>query len=874
MALGETIRSAISRGLSRAADAVAPIPGLAKAGRPEVAAQHDLSQLADRVSRDDPPRTLPSPSRDAATERAMADAGMTGFYPLSPGRPLPPFYQGLTARQQQYQPGQNTSGGPRGETGQISFATLRYLAQIYDVARMCVNTRIDELAHLDFDIVPRNEEDKGKFDEDCRRLREFFTKPDGVTPFDRWIHLAAEDWLTVDALTVYRHRNRGGDKLVALEIIDGTLIKPLADSRGKTPLPPAKAYQQWMWGYPLAEYDIKDLIYRPYWVRSHSLYGFPPLEWLLLNVNVDLRTQWNFLYYFTQGNIPEGFGSAPEGWTLDQIKQWQEYWDTIMTGDEKLKRSIRWVPQGFKFDQFRQTQFDPNFPTFLLKKTCAGFGVSPQEIGFVEDINRAQGEMQENVQHRRMIRPSCNFLASVFDQVITEDFGRPELRFKFLGIEEQEDELKLAQIEEIRIRNGVISPDEVRSQKLGLPVDAKHPAGRIFMSGVGVTPIEDVYLSPIAESGVQPGAASAGNQEGPTPKGGLSGKPETTGLTGADEDAAVAQAIDGMRREVEAAGGQASAEKAVSSDLRAWRRKALGRLKDGRRPAVAFASDAIPARMAAKITEGLAKAATAEDVNRVFSLMLHKANDVPKKLPPVRPARKIAAIARSMADDIAAWFGTEAGRAAGEIARPDVDPLAALTAYDFSRWGELGEIVKRRLKDAHLLGSGASIENLKVYGTFDLPHPLAEAYAESRGAELVGKRLLADGTIIDNPNAKWAITESTRDMLRQTVERGVKEGLSTDDLAQEIQDDYAFSDWRAKTVARTETGTAFNRGSIDGYRSTGLVDMVEVFDGDSDPECQAANGQVWTLDYAEAHPLEHPNCVRAFGPVVKATEEE
>ena len=44
---------------------------------------------------------------------------------------------------------------------------------------------------------------------------------------------------------------------------------------------------------------------------------------------------------------------------------------------------------------------------------------------------------------------------------------------------------------------------------------------------------------------------------------------------------------------------------------------------------------------------------------------------------------------------------------------------------------------------------------------------------------------------------------------------------------------------------------------------------VEILDNgaeDDDDACQIANGQIWSVDYFEAHSLEHPNCTRAAAP--------
>lgn len=118
------------------------------------------------------------------------------------------------------------------------------------------------------------------------------------------------------------------------------------------------------------------------------------------------------------------------------------------------------------------------------------------------------------------------------------------------------------------------------------------------------------------------------------------------------------------------------------------------------------------------------------------------------------------------------------------------------------------------------------------------------------------------------------IEETTRDRLKAYVQIGLNEGMSIQDLARLIRDDpsAAFKPQRARLIARTETGTALNVASVNGYRASGRVTKVVVHDGDgsgdTDDACVMANGQEWTLDEAEANPLEHPACTRSFSAVV------
>lgn len=113
-----------------------------------------------------------------------------------------------------------------------------------------------------------------------------------------------------------------------------------------------------------------------------------------------------------------------------------------------------------------------------------------------------------------------------------------------------------------------------------------------------------------------------------------------------------------------------------------------------------------------------------------------------------------------------------------------------------------------------------------------------------------------------------AVADTTRDEIRALVGRQAEEGWSVEELAKQIRERGAVaSRTRSLTIARTETGQAYNRGAVAAYRAGGIT-HVDVLDGDDDEVCAAANGARWTLAEAEANPLGHPNCVRAFSPVL------
>ncbi len=150
------------------------------------------------------------------------------------------------------------------------------------------------------------------------------------------------------------------------------------------------------------------------------------------------------------------------------------------------------------------------------------------------------------------------------------------------------------------------------------------------------------------------------------------------------------------------------------------------------------------------------------------------------------------------------------------------------------------------------------------------------AVADQLGIELrFNTRLSPAKEILDRVGVQVSgIQTVSRAILSDAVGRSISAGESVDDLRGTLRD--LFGNWsasRAQTIALSETATVYNLSATAGYREAGLVDEVDVFDG---PECgwtehddpDLADGSRRSLDDADEYPTAHPNCQRAFGPVV------
>ena len=121
-----------------------------------------------------------------------------------------------------------------------------------------------------------------------------------------------------------------------------------------------------------------------------------------------------------------------------------------------------------------------------------------------------------------------------------------------------------------------------------------------------------------------------------------------------------------------------------------------------------------------------------------------------------------------------------------------------------------------------------------------------------------------------------SIEETTRARVASYIDQALVEGLSPSELSRLIAEDKsgAFTRMRARVIARTESGTAYNKTSVEGYRASGRVKACKVYDGKdcgwtSHDDPDKANGSKRSLKDCAKQPLGHPNCTRGFAPVVE-----
>jgi HK97 family phage portal protein len=385
---------------------------------------------------------------------------------FSPGYPMAPPER-ERVRLWDFPVGYNSIYTPRSyET--IGFDELRVLAESHDITRLAIETRKDQIEKLDWTIKSRNEKCVAS-DAAARidRLTEFWRKPDGEQPFATWLREALEDVLVLDAASFEVRRNRGGD-VIGLDIVDGATIKVLLDDTGRRPRSPAPAYEQIIHGRPWRLLTHDDLIYLPRNPRPHKAYGCSPVEQIVMTVNIGMRRQVMQLQHFTESNVPPGLLNTPDGWSPEQIRQFQEWFDSILAGNTGARTRLVWGPSGATYQAFKDAPYKDDFDEWLARIVCYAFSLPP--TAFTPQVNRATAQTAKEAALEEGLAPLTGWVKRLVDDVIQNRMGHIDLEFAWSDVRAT-DPKDQAAILSSYVKDGIYALNEARNM-LGLcPVE-------------------------------------------------------------------------------------------------------------------------------------------------------------------------------------------------------------------------------------------------------------------------------------------------------------------------------------------------------------------------------------------------------------------
>lgn len=755
-------------------------------------------------------------SRVASAVR-YAIAGVQPDTWMSPLQPISPVAQQAAGRVRDYPTGYNMQYRPRGEE-LTSFEQLRAVADRCDLVRLSIETRKDQMASMDWTIAHTDPSKDVSEDAEVMRLIAMFKRPDGQLGWQGWIRMLMEEVLVTDAATIYPRKLVNGN-IYAFEVIDGATIKPLIDGDGRRPMPPSPAYQQQLKGVPAVDYSADELVYVPRNPRVHKFYGFSPVEQILLTINIALRRATGQLQYYTEGNIPAAFASLPTDWTPAQIREFQEYWDAVLEGDQGYKRKVKFVPGDTKVAPVAEPPLKTEIDEWLARLVSYAFSLPPTPL--VKDMNRATSDVQQEAALQQGLQPIKVWVKETMDWLLSHHIGRPDLEFKWVE-EEALDPMSQATILTTYQKTGTYSINEIRAKLGDDPIDDGDEY--LVYTGSGAMKLSEVLNPPatpppgVVDPLANPqGAAAAGTQP-PAAGGGDDGqgKPQSSSKPPESQPKPQPAHKHAEAQLAKVATPLTEPEQVIKAAcLKAFRKMRTA------------AVEALPLRKAAPVTDddrggtGYDDASAAWVGDYVSSLDLSPMSiiwdDLDDTLQSVAADGSRQEIARIIADpDLAA------PAAPGAPAAPAPGGQTAKPAFDMF---------------------GHQDEN-------------AVAWAKDHAGSLITK----DGN-------GGELADATRNMIRMTLEGAIKNKATDAELAKILRECHAFSEPRAELIARTEVKNALGRGALEGAKAVGMKSKRWLVSNDENTcgPCNANAAQGWIpidkpfVSGAMA-PGQHPRC--------------
>lgn len=392
-----------------------------------------------------------------------------------------------------------------------------------------VKTLCDEASSLEYEIkIKGGIENPDKWKDKLKEIKTFFENPNGNE--ESWEHIQRclfRDILEVDAGVVVKVFNKEG-KMTQIFARDGSLflynpdiygylgnrdefvmpfeqtnvpgISPQTDYQSavtnyyQTYAMKAAAYFQYGWtagSYP-TPFGRREIIYMMANPRTDSIYGRSPVEILTDTIFTLYYGSKYHLDFYLNSNMPEGIIQIP-GADEDELKSVQERFNNkVFNETDPLGNRSRIghkVPvTSLKDVAFINFSIPPKEMQIIeqqewfTKILWMSFGVTPDEMGYTENSNRAVSSEQTKVFKRKAIRPICNVMTyhvntQLLPEFVVDEFGgdwetaQNECPFEYVYKDyDVEEDLKKHEILKREIDMGVKTPEMV-AKDLKINVD-------------------------------------------------------------------------------------------------------------------------------------------------------------------------------------------------------------------------------------------------------------------------------------------------------------------------------------------------------------------------------------------------------------------
>src|ERR1041385_1018705 len=341
-------------------------------------------------------------------------------------------------------------------------------------ARRSINAFSNPILDLDWKIAVRRPLDMQPHDEQppptaeqqrkIRMLTDMFERPNNAACWREFLEEELEDILTLGGAVMEIQENTSDGRPLFLWPVDCQSVRI---NINWYPGSSEFRYSQgrgYLFGAIGTTDEIKldddEMLYIRLNPRSHTPFGLGYLEIAMETVNAFLGA-FDFATRRASNSTPPFALFLGENVTLDQVRQWQHYWETDVEGYGKTP--ILGGGRAPSVLNMMSSGEDPlwlKWQEWLVRLVAMSFGLSPMRLGLERDINRSTAE-QGASDDWSTIAPVANALRDGLTYgLIWKRLGWTDLEFQWDV--KTSDELRQAEILAEQYVMNAITVDEIR----------------------------------------------------------------------------------------------------------------------------------------------------------------------------------------------------------------------------------------------------------------------------------------------------------------------------------------------------------------------------------------------------------------------------
>jgi phage portal protein BeeE len=337
------------------------------------------------------------------------------------------------------------------------------------VARKAINTIKDRIAGMRWRIQTRpGRIEAADAELRTRVLTDNFDAPNPDDSFRSLAEQVLEDVIVGGFGAIEMDATGDPQRPLVLWPVDGATIRMKTDWDG---MPASPRYVQ-VTGQPGPSANIlltdEELIYIRLNPRTHTPFGLGRLEVAFEAINSFLGAH-RYASKLASNSVVD-YALWLQDLPSDQHERLIRWWQDEIEGTGRVPiLSVATEPEVLRFGGGTDADLRLQWQEFLLRIIADAFDLPPQSLGLERDVNRSTAAEMTDQAFRQAIVPTARLLAEHLTRnAITKKLGWSDLEFVFTDVDAGGSEMEEAQIQDILLKNGVLTVAEVRRMR-GLP---------------------------------------------------------------------------------------------------------------------------------------------------------------------------------------------------------------------------------------------------------------------------------------------------------------------------------------------------------------------------------------------------------------------